>query len=127
MAKMIIDGYEVDTNRKFEDYKKGDLICFVAPFFGIPLTLEFSVRANGTIAFRKWDWNRKESNSYLHTDENPETFIATEQQIDTVSGLFSGRIKFDGLKIAVGGTVQDICPVDVKKEEKLIGKKIYLN
>jgi hypothetical protein len=53
-------------------------------------------------------------------------FVPTAEQIDTVNGLFSGRIKFEGLKIAVGGTVQRICPIDLQREEKLTGKKIYL-
>ena len=53
-------------------------------------------------------------------------FTPTEAQADTVNGLFSGRIKFEGLKLAVGSTLQRICPIDLQREEKLIGEKIYL-
>lgn len=127
--------YIVDTGRQFEGYKQGDLICYIYPFFDVPLRLEIAIRADGSLAFRKWDW-RLGDNGYLHTDEKPERlcknsyekpFVPTEAQIDTVNGLFSGRIRFEGLKLPVGGTVQDICPIDVKREEELIGKTIYLN
>ena len=46
--------------------------------------------------------------------------------IDTVSGLFSERILYEGLHIPIGATVQEICPINIKREEELIGKKIYL-
>ena len=52
--------------------------------------------------------------------------LLASKMIDTVNGLFSGRILFEGVKIAVGKSVLDICPVDVEREERLIGKKIYL-
>lgn len=45
-----------------------------------------------------------------------------------VSGLFSGRIILpNGMKVSVGGTVQDICVIDLKGEEKLLGKTIPLS
>lgn len=102
----------------------------------MPLRLTIAIRADGSIAFRSWEFIKKSPNGYLHTyeysvkqcEENKffTPFIPTPEQIDTVNGLFSGRIKFDGLKLAVGGSVQDICPIDVRCEEKLIGQKIYL-
>lgn len=121
--------YTININREFGGYQDGDLICRINPFFEIPLKLEIAIRKDGSIIFRSWKW--ADGNPYLHTNEQPvgETshpFIPTQEQIDTVSGLFSGRIKFEGLHLAIGATVQRICPVDVKKEEKLIGKKIYL-
>lgn len=122
-----IDGeqYEVDTDRKSDGYEKGDLLCYVHPFFGVPLRLDIAIRANGQLAFRSWSWGTNENN-YLHTYAKPEDFTATPEQIDTVNGLFSGRIRFEGLKLAVGGTVQHVCPIDVAKEEKLTDKKIFL-
>ena len=116
--------YEVDTSRRFGGYQDGDLICYINPFFGVPLTLYIAVRINGDLIFRSWEWSDRGTN-YLQTSETPDKFAATTEQIDTVNGLFSGRIKFDGLKLAVGATVQEICPIDVEREEKITGEKIY--
>ena len=139
------DKYEVNLSREFGGYEPGDLICHINPFFNIPLNLEIAIRQNGDLIFRSWNWDMNgEWNIYLHTDEKGQAeweaenrgkenainiskpFIPTEEQIDTVNGLFSGRIKFEGLKLPVGATVQKICPIDVKREEMLLNKKIYL-
>lgn len=126
-----IGDYTVDLERKSEGYQKGDLICFTNPFFNIPLRLEIAIRADGNIIFRNWSWEEghNPNNQYLHTNEKPNgisPFIPTEKQIDTVNGLWSGRITFEGLKLPVGGSIQDICLIDVKKEETLINDKIFL-
>lgn len=117
--------YVIDTERRFGGYEKGDLICYTSPFFGIPLTLEIAIRIDGSLVFRKWQWSDGE-NHYLHTHEKPDSFTATVEQCDTVNGLFSGRIKFEGLKLIVGATVQHICPIDIEREEELVGKKLYV-
>lgn len=126
--------YVIDFDRKFEGYQSGDLICVTAPFFGIPVTLEIAIRKNGEIAFRSWTWNGG-GNDYLHTTEVAAGreqnalqigFVPTQEQIDTVNGLFSGRIKFDGLKLKPGKTLLDICPIDISHEEALVHHKIYL-
>jgi hypothetical protein len=127
--------YIVDLYREFGGYKAGDLICGIQPFgLKLPLSLEIAIRVDGSLIFRAWKFSGR-WNNYLHTHEIAEPdsekpftvpFVPTEQQIDTVNGLFSGRIKFEGLKLAVGVTVQNICPIDVKREEELIGKKIFL-
>ena len=122
------DEYLVDLDRKFEKYKEGDLICKIAPWWSkMPLTLEIAIRADGSIAFRGWEFNAG-GNMYLHTYENSpfSDFHPTQEQIDTVNGLWSGRIRYEGLKLAVGASLQEICPIDVEKEEKAIGEKIYL-
>lgn len=123
------ESYTVDTERPYDGqekgepiYQKNDIICSVAPFFGIPLVLELAIRTDGNLIFRSWMWGN--GNHYLHTSE--KDIIPTEEQIDTVSGLFSGRIKFEGIKIAVGASVQKICPIDLKKEEEKVNRKIYL-
>lgn len=121
------DKYEIDTNRAFGGYKKGDLICHCNPFLDVPLKLELAINPNGDLSFRKWEWTDKPNNQYLHTFETPQKFTPTAEQCDTVSGLWSGRIKFEGLTIAVGGTVQDICPVNHEREEQLLNQKIFLN
>lgn len=130
------DQYVVDLARKFEEYHDGDLVCRVHPFGPVylPLQLEIAIRKDGTLAFRSWEFTSTRPNQYLQTHEVPKKysnpyavpFTPTEAQIDTVNGLFSGRIRFEGLKIAVGATVQKICPIDVEREQKIIGKKIFL-
>lgn len=116
--------YIIDLSRKFEGYESGDMICKISPFApGLPLELEIAIRKNGNLIFRSWKFNGH-NNNYLHTDQDEE-FNPTPEQIDTVNGLFSGRIKFEGLKLAVGASVQKYCPINVKREEELIGKRIY--
>ena len=116
--------YTVDTRRKFEGYKSGDIICGITPFFGIPLQLEIAIRDTGELIFRSWNWIKGE-NGYLHlisySGDQP-----TQNQFDTVAGLFSNRIPFEGLELPPGSTLQKLCPIDIEAEEKRIGKKIYL-
>lgn len=130
------DEYTVDLTRHMDTYIPGDLICYISPFApDIPLRLEIAIRADGSIAFRSWTFTTN-ANNYLHTAERSANecegeafatpFAPTDAQVDTVNGLFSGRIKFEGLKLAVGASVQHICPIDVKREEKLVGHPIYL-
>jgi hypothetical protein len=130
------DEYTVDLERKMDSYTPGDLICYVSPFdLDFPLRLKIAIRSDGSLAFRSWEFGA-EHNNYLQTFEKSvadcegksmsSPFVPTAEQIDTVNGLFSGRIKFEGLKLAVGATVQRICPIDVKREEDLVGHKIYL-
>lgn len=130
--------YVVDLNRKFEGYEDGDLICYVHPFFNMPLRLEIAIRKTGELVFRSWNWENGGTSLYLQTDEisekeykeigseYPKPFIPTMEQIGTVNGLFSGRITFDGLKLAPGASLQKICPINVKREEEITGNKIYL-
>ena len=117
--------YEIDTYRHFGGYEIGDLVCYCTPFFGVPLKLEIAIRVNGDLIFRKWDWSLDRIR-YLYTYEKPDKFIPTQAQCETVNGLWSGRIKFEGLKLDVGETVQDICPINVEQEEQLLNKKIVL-
>lgn len=48
--------YTIDLERKFEGYQEGDLICYIAPFYGIPLTLNIAIRKTGELIFRSWSW-----------------------------------------------------------------------
>lgn len=120
------DQYIIDLDRESDPYEVGDLSCFVDPFSGYPIRLYVAISVNGALKFGGWEF-LEGGNTYLHTYETPDKFKATQEQIDTVNGLFSGRIRFEGLKIAVGATVQSVCPIDVEKEEKLTGEKIFLN
>lgn len=120
------DFYEIDTNRKPDSkYEQGDIICDINPFFDIPLKLEIAIRRDGTIIFRKWYWNMS-FNGYLHFIGNDIDGKPTPEQIDTVNGLFSKRIKFEGLSLIPGASLQDICPINIAEEERKIGEKIYL-
>ena len=116
--------YIIDLKRKFEGYEANDIICKTTPFYNMPLTLEIAIRADGSLVFRGWEFTDR-YNSYLHTNTSLD-FEPTEEQVNTVNGLFSGRIKFEGLKLSPGKTLQSICPINVKKEEKLINKKLYV-
>ena len=118
--------FEIDTERSSEGYEEGDLICRCTPFYSVPLKLEIAIRANGDLIFREWSWNLNNQNPYLHTSEKPNEFIPTQAQCETVNGLWSGRIRFEGLNLSVGGTVQDICPINAEREEQLLNKKIFL-
>lgn len=108
-------------------YSKGGMICQIHPWgaSGIPLKLSICILPDGWILHRGWSWDMNCS-WYLHTCDKIDEVNVTEAMIDTVNGLFSGRILFEGLKIAVGGSVQKICPIDVKKEEERTENKIYL-
>lgn len=120
--------YIIDLHREFGGYKKGDLIICGMPFDctgRFPLRLELAIRTDGSLVFRSWDFSTP-ANGYFHTGETPETFAATKEQIETVSGLFSGRIRFEGLRLAIGATVLKVCPVNIVVEETKTGEKIYL-
>lgn len=86
------------------DIKRGDFIRYVQPWIQIPLCLEFAIRTDGGLVFPSWAFTTR-GNYYLHTNEKPENLKATPKQCDTISDLWSGRIRFAGLKIAVGATV----------------------
>ncbi|MFL1672505.1 hypothetical protein [Paenibacillus dendritiformis] len=122
--------YVIDLDRKFEGYEEGDIVISGNPFDctgKFPLVLELGIRKNGSLIFRRWSFTG--NNSYFHVNKIllGDSFVPTEQQIDTVAGLFSGRIKFEGLRISVGASLQKICPIDIEKEEARSGKKIYLS
>ncbi len=121
------DEYVIDLDRQRDDDPPDSLICRIAPWetAGIPLTLEIAICKSGEIVFRSWNWSGY-ANNYLHTAETPETYTATEAQKETVAGLFSGRIRFDGLRLTPGATMQKVCPIDLDAEEKRASKKIFL-
>ncbi len=117
--------YIVDVTRPTGSAEAGDLVCYCTPFRA-PLRLEFAIRANGELAFRSWKFiNENKLNPTLHTDAysvreaGNKGFVPTEAQIDTVNGLYSGRITFEGLHLTVGSTILGICPIDPEREAKL--------
>lgn len=128
--------YDARYNGHKDDFHQpGDICCFCDPFYDVPLLLDFAIRANGSLFLRNWSWDvgqYHQGSAYVHTYDAPKTesapwgVIPTPEQIDTVNGLFSGRIKAFGLKLAIGRTLQLICPIDVAAEEKKVGHTIYL-
>jgi hypothetical protein len=124
-----IQGITIDFGRKHGDmYRRGGMICTAAPWesSGCPITLNICICPDGESLHRGWEWSG-DSNTYLHSITKAEAVEVTQEMQNTISGLFSGRILVDGVKIAVGSSVQQICPIDHEKEESLIGRKIYLN
>lgn len=124
-ARFDGDEYCIDLSRPFCGYEEGDLIMRGTPFVPMPLELEIAIRKDGHLIFRAWQWVDG-TNPYFHAPSFLTGFEPTETQRETVAGLFSGRIKFEGLKIAIGGTTQNICPIDLEAEEARIGKVLYL-
>jgi len=122
--KITIDNHEINIRKNYERvYEKGSMLCRVTPF-DCPLTLEIAITPSGEIIFREWNWNNS-GNGYLHVYN--KDINVTKEMIDTVNGLFSGRILVEGLKLAIGNSIQELCPINLEKEEELSGKKIYLS
>jgi hypothetical protein len=124
-----IKGHTITMGQRYcqEMYRPGGMICSVSPWgsSGCPITLKICICPDGDILVRSWNWDGGD-NPYLHVDVIFEDYIdVTPEMRDTVSGLFSGRIKIEGIKIAVGASVQKICPIDMEVEEAKIGKKIF--
>lgn len=120
--------YVVDLWRKFEGYEPGDIIIQGNPFGTndkLPLELCIAIRKDGSLIFRSWKF--KPVNGYFHVDNICNNIIPTDQQIDTVAGLYSGRINYEGLELSLGKTLLQLCPFEVREEEKRINKKIFLN
>ncbi len=133
MKITIHDDYEnkdftIITGQRYgkEMYRHGGMLCKVAPWSTeCPLTLDICICPDGEILIRDWNFSG-DANAYLHTTDRKEDVTVTPEMEATIAGLFSGRILIDGLKIAVGSSVQAICQINLKEEEKRIDKKIYI-
>lgn len=116
MKIVIKDPYKGDVeiyvrkNYGGKVYEKGSMLCRVTPWegHGCPLTLDIAITPTGEILFRGWDWSGS-GNAYLH--KYNDDIEITDDMCDTVAGLFSGRIKFEGIKIAVGKSLLELCPI----------------
>jgi hypothetical protein len=119
--------FEVKVGKNYQGkvYEPGSMIISGCPFFGVPLALDLSITPAGEILFRGWRWVDGQ-NTYFHTTDRPENVEVTPEMQSTISGLFSGRILYEGIKIAIGASIQKLCPLDLEREERLIGRKIYL-
>ena len=135
MAKIMIDKdgqrcfegeqYSIDLLRQAEGGREeGDIVCYTHPFNGVPLELEIAIRRTGEIIFRKWVFVAYYAGDCYEVHENKKQrhfmrMKATQEQRDTVSGLLSGRIIFEGLKLLPGTTLQEVCPVDSEREQNI--------
>lgn len=117
--------YCLDLSRRFGGYEEGDLIIRGTPLVPMPLELELGIRRDGHLIFRGWHW-REGTNPYFQVPNFQRDLQPTDAQRNTVAGLFSGRIQFEGLTIAIGGTTQIICPIDRAREEARLGRTIFL-
>lgn len=137
----VVNGFEVDVTRRADPGYAEDMNripCFCGPFHGIPLQLQLFIMSDGSLKFRSWTWKGHDplyNNCYLHVDEDELTywgikkeFHPTQAQKETVAGLISGRITWEGLKLAPGHTLQKVVGglslEDIEAEEGRIGKKM---
>ena len=119
--------HTIDLSRRDKVvYEAGSMMCAVSPWGAsdIPLTLNIAITPGGAILHRGWSWDAV--GHYLHTKDSPEDVTVTPEMQATIEGLFSGRITVDGVKVGVGRTVQQICPLNLTAEEARTGAKISL-
>ena len=107
--------YVIDVNRPIEGKESGDLVCYCTPFRA-PLRLEFAIRADGSLSFRSWRFvEPNKLNPNLHTDEysvaeaGSKGFVPTDAQLHAINELRIGRLRFEGLRLTVGSTLQGFC------------------
>lgn len=132
------DEYVIDFHRKREgDFDRGSIRCFVAPWSndGPLFTLKFDIRRDGSMQFFTWEYSNTEANNYLHADWDAQydhkngRLVATPAQKETVLGLWSGRLRFEGLNLPVGRTLMEVAGLlreDFAAEEARCGHKILL-
>lgn len=140
--------YTLDLTRRPEREKPDCIQMWGCPFaeIGIPFILGLSIDSNGKILFRGWEYHFREVGSitakiYMAEEERIsvcgkyflptkpfekycfDTFQPTKEQAETIAGLFSGRIRWEGLRILIGGKLQQLCPIDIEAEAKRWHKK----
>lgn len=129
-----VDTNDTDQVKYSAEMTEGCMILTICPFMDCPLRLEFAILQSGEILIRSWWWDGR-GNHYAHLDEihtimHENTplwpIVPTKEMAESLAGLFSGRIRVRGLKIPIGGTPQNYCPIDVAAEEVRLGKTLYL-
>lgn len=122
--------YVVDLRRDPGFFDVKGIHCFVRPFPGVDLLLRMAINLDGSLSFEKWNTCSKIGNDMLQTLEiseeeanrrnesyrTPEfkAYIPTKEQVATIKGLSSGEIKFEGLRLYVGGTLRRLCPAETE-------------
>lgn len=123
------DDYEIDPNRKADAIPQRSIFLYGCPFaeMGFPVVLRLAIAPDGTILFNGWDFCGGGC-LYFHAEKwslpNYLRDKPTENQAETIAGLFSGRIKWDGLRLLIGATLQEICPIDLDAEAARWNKEV---
>ena len=132
------DEYVIDFEREREGViDTGAIRCTIAPWStqAYLMTLTIDIRRDGSMQFISWEYSDKEAMYYLQAawltrrDHKEGRFVATDAQRETVCGLMSGRLRFEGLKLLVGQTVMEVAGLteeDFEAEEARCGRKIVL-
>lgn len=118
--------YEFDMTRPAEPRNPESIVLSGSPFtkMGLNTLLTLAIQPDGSIAFRGWKEEKYCVAEYFSLDAiYSESFSPTQKQRDTMAGLFSGRIRWEGLRILIGMMPQKICPINIKAEEKRWGRK----
>lgn len=121
--------YEFDMTRPVEPYQPVSIVLCGCPFarMGLYTMLTLAIQPDGSIAFRGWKEEKYCIAEYFSLGAfYSEAFSPTQSQRDTMAGLFSGRIRWEGLRILIGMMPQKICPIDIEAEEKRLGKKAII-
>jgi hypothetical protein len=96
---------------------------------GLNVTLQVAIGTDGCLK-HAWTFEPKRANGYLHLDpdyeEHNKCIRITDGMMETIEGLFSGRIKIDGLHIPVGASAQ-LRKLDIEAEQKRSGHPIFLS
>ncbi len=123
------DDYEINPNRKADVIPKGCIFLYGCPFaeMGFPVVLRIAISPDGTILFNGWDFCGSGC-LYFHVEKWSLPYYLrqkpTKKQAETISGLFSGRIKWEGIRLLIGMTPQEVCPIDIEAEAARWGKKV---
>lgn len=134
------DEYVIDFGREREgEIDTGAIRCTIAPWstqaYLYLMTLTIDIRRDGSMQFISWEYANKEAVYYLQAawltrrDHKEGRLVATTAQKETVLGLVSGRLRFEGLKLPVGQTVMEVAGLsgeDFEAEEARCGRKIVL-
>ena len=123
------DEYEIDLDyMNFNRDMRGCIRAQCAPIFGLPITLNVDICPDGHVEVCNWCFDGN-TNRYLHVSSIWKDVKPTEAQRETVLGIFSGRVRVEGLKLAVGKSLQDLCDItaaDLQAESNRVGSQILL-
>lgn len=132
------DEYVIDFGREREgEIDTGAIRCTIAPWStqAYLMTLTFDIRRDGSMQFISWEYADLDAPFYLQAayltrrDHKEGRLVATTAQKETVLGLVSGRLRFEGLKLPVGQTLMEVAGLsgeDFAAEEARCGRKIVL-
>lgn len=127
MGKPFVENkYKFDITRPVEPRQTGSIIICGSPFarMGLYTMLTLAIQPDGSIVFQGWKEVKYGVSEYFTLGAYySDAFSPTQNQRDTMDGLFSGRVRWEGLHILIGMMPQKICPINIKAEEKRWGRK----